>query len=109
LRRILLFLLLFVFAGTSVIPNYSMKNLISPSSNDVIEQSSTSITADSKIIGEYPTKGKKLFKKSTKVVDVSNSNPQHLPIRKNKHLYISNNKINLLYHLTPCQFQSNYL
>lgn len=108
MRKIILLFLLFVFAGTSLFPNYNMKNLSSTTPNDVFELSSASIIDTSDIIGEYPTKGKKL-KKSFKAADLNHMNPLDLPIQKNKHLYVSDHTNSILFFLTPCQFQSSYL
>lgn len=106
MRRIFLLALLYVFAGTSLFPNYNMENLSSPPQNDVLEISSSSF-GDSTIIGEYPTKSKKL-KKGIKAIHLNRTilldeniefhvQPRIDPISKNAVF------------LTPYQFQSNYL
>ena len=106
LRKISLLALLYVFAFTSLFPNYNMENLFSPPQNDVYELSSASID-ESTIIGEYPTKSKKL-KKSVKAVYTDNQ----IPFEESHDDYVFpsysqvNNKI---VRLTPYQFQSNYL
>ncbi|ANC77262.1 hypothetical protein ABE65_010790 [Fictibacillus phosphorivorans] len=106
MRKFSLFALLYVFAFTSLFPNYNMENLFSPPQNDVYELSSASID-ESTIIGEYPTKSKKL-KKSVKAVYTDNQ----IPLEEYHHDYVFqiysqvNNKI---VRLTPYQFQSNYL
>ncbi|MED1866041.1 hypothetical protein P4V41_21550 [Fictibacillus nanhaiensis] len=106
MRKISLLALLYVFVFTSLFPNYNMENLFSPPHNDVYELSSASID-ESTIIGEYPTKSKKL-KKSVKAVytDIQT------PLEESHDYFVfpsysqENNKIA---RLTPYQFQSNYL
>lgn len=83
-----------------------MENLFSPPQNDVYELSSASID-ESTIIGEYPTKSKKL-QKSAKAVYVDIEIP--LEELREYHVYPTTSQVsNKIVRLTPYQFQSNYL
>lgn len=83
-----------------------MENLFSPPQNDVYELSSATLD-ESKIIGEYPTKSKKL-KKSVKAVYADNQilfEESH-----DDYVFPSYSQVNnKIVRLTPYQFQSNYL
>jgi len=106
LRKVSLLALLYVFAFTSLFPNYNMENLFSPPQNDVYELSSASID-ESTIIGEYPTKSKKL-KKSVKAIYTDNQIP--LEELHDDYVFPSYSQVNnKIVRLTPYQFQSNYL
>jgi hypothetical protein len=106
LRRFLLMALLYVFVGNSLFPNYNMEHLSSPPQDEVYELSSGSFD-DSTIIGEYPTKSKKL-KKGIKAVYVDNAVQVHGNVEKK--VYPPGNHVSThVIFLTPYQYQSNYL
>jgi hypothetical protein len=106
LHRFLLLALLYVFIGTSLFPNYNMENLSSTPLNDVIELSSSSFD-DSTIIGEYPTKSKKL-KKGIKAIQLNST--MLLQEQVEFKFQLSSDHIHKkAVFLTPYQFQSNYL
>ncbi|MCM3718068.1 hypothetical protein [Fictibacillus phosphorivorans] len=105
MRKILLWALLFVFAGTSLVPNYNMKNL--SSSNDEFDFSSVESFDSSNIIGEYPTKSKKL-KKSQMAIQLNNKQMEtKLPVAHFQPYSERTHKDAIF--LTPYQFESNYL
>ncbi|OOE12460.1 hypothetical protein [Fictibacillus arsenicus] len=107
MRKFLLLALLYVFIGTSLFPNYNMKNLSSPPQNDVFELSSAASYDASTIIGEYPTKSKKLKKG---LVDIQLNSSILMLKQPEFNFEPSRDHIHKeAVFLTPYQFQSNYL
>ncbi|RZT23561.1 hypothetical protein [Fictibacillus sp. BK138] len=107
MRKFLLLALLYVFIGTSLFPNYNMKNLSSPPQDDVFDLSTAASFDTSTIIGEYPTKSKKL-KKGLIAIQL-NSNILIDEQTEFKFQPSSDHIHKEAVFLTPYQFQSNYL